>query len=223
MLLLDFQIKEALKKGEFKIKNYSANCIEPASYDMRIGPEALTTTSKEIINLKEKGFFVLRPGDFGVVSTYEIIEFPTNYVGRFGLKSKFARWGILAATGPQIDPGFRGRLFVGLINLSPKEISFSFKQKFLSIEFHKLEEHAIKSYTGPYQDQMKITEKEIEPLVHGGLAFSEVFKILEAVSSNVGELSADVKSLSQTVKWNIPIITCIVAFGIGIIAIITSL
>ena len=38
MALVDFEIEAAVKKGELGIENYNPDCIQPASYDLRIGP-----------------------------------------------------------------------------------------------------------------------------------------------------------------------------------------
>ncbi|MEW6203495.1 MAG: hypothetical protein AB1546_16085, partial [bacterium] len=71
MILTDKDIKEAVKKGEIKILNFDEKCLEPATYDMRIGHQGATTTSKGIINIAEKGTMIIEPGDQGVVITHE--------------------------------------------------------------------------------------------------------------------------------------------------------
>ena len=64
MILTDDQIREAVKKEELGIKNFSENCVEPASYDIRVGEFAYTSTTRSMINVAEKGLVVLEPGDF---------------------------------------------------------------------------------------------------------------------------------------------------------------
>lgn len=196
MILNDKQINEAVSKGEIKIGDFSEDCIQPASYDMRIGPLGYVSTNKEIINIKDKGLLILRRGDFGVVETLESIELPLNYVARFGIRSQFSRKGLFAATGPQIDPGYKGRLFISLINLSPTDIALTYKQKFCTIEIHKLSEPVSKAYDGPYQGQFELTYKEIDPLIQQGqMPFSEIFTILETLGRDVGKLSDRINNL----------------------------
>ena len=214
MILVDTQIKEAIDSGKIIMENFSENCIQPASYDMRIGEEGFTADSKEITNIKEKGLLLLKRGDFGVVSTYESVEFPSDYTARIGLRSYFSRRGLVATTGPQVDPGYRGKLFIGLINLSPSDIALTYRQEFCTLEFHKLEVPASSPYKGPYQDQLELTDKEIDPLIHqGGLSFPQLFTVLETLSRDVGMLANRVNLLI----WVLPAITALGLIFIGII------
>lgn len=214
MILVDTQIKAAIESGEIILENFSENSLQPASYDMRIGEEGFTSDSKVVTNIKEKGVLVLKRGDFGVVSTHEIIELPSDYTARIGLRSYFSRKGLVATTGPQIDPGYRGKLFIGLINLSPSDLALTYKQPFCTIELHKLEEPASNPYDGPYQDQLELTDKEIDPLIHHeGLSFPQLFTVLETLSRDVGRLADKVNLLI----WVLPAITALGLIFIGII------
>jgi len=72
---------------------------------------------------RSAGYLSLEPGDFAVVTVREEIALGPLHAGRFGLRSKYARKGLIATTGPQIDPGFHGRLILGFTNLTPKAIT----------------------------------------------------------------------------------------------------
>lgn len=147
----------------------------------------------------------------------EELRLGAQYVGRFGLRSKYARKGLIATTGPQIDPGYHGKLILGVTNLTPRPISLPYKDDFVSVEFHRLEEPSTKPYIGPYQDKMELGAEEIEAITENeGMALSEVITTLRSVSANVGILSDRVKLLT----WLIPVIF---AFGIAIIGIIVAL
>ena len=132
------------------ISPFDEKQIQPASYDLRVGNEAVTTSSEGIIDIEKAGYLKLKPGDFAVITAYEEIKLGPQYVGRFGLRSGFARRGLIATTGPQIDPGYHGRLIVGVTNLTPHDVTITHLDKFLSVEFHNLEKAALKPYDGPY-------------------------------------------------------------------------
>ena len=147
----------------------------------------------------------------------EEIKLNAQHTGRFGLRSKYARKGLLATTGPQVDPGYHGRLIIGLTNLSPTPVSLSFKDDFISLEFHRLEEPATNPYSGPYQDKLTLGAEEIETITEGtGMAISEVITTLRSVSSNVAILTGEVKTL----QWSIP---AIMGVGLALIGIIVAL
>src|SRR5438132_1270623 len=106
---------------------------------------------------------------------------------------------------------------IGLTNLSPKPISLSFGDDFLSVEFHRLQEASTKPYSGPYQDKLSLGPEEIEAITETeGMAMSEVLTTLRSLSVNVGSLASEVRIL----KIWIPII---VTVGITIIGIIVAL
>jgi len=159
---------------------------------------------------------IFEAGDFGIVGTHETIELSPKYAARIGLRSAYSRRGFVASTGPQIDPGFRGRLFIGLINLGPRPLPVAYLDPFCTLEFHELSEPVEKPYSGPYQDEITIPASQIEFLIaHEGLAFSQVLTTLSTLSANVAALSSDV----STLKWSIPIIT---GLGIAIIAVLVA-
>ena len=147
----------------------------------------------------------------------EELKLGPQYVGRFGLRSKYARKGLIATTGPQIDPGYHGKLILGITNLTPRPISLPYKDDFVSVEFHRLEEPSTKPYIGPYQDKMELEAEEIEAITENeGMALSEVITTLRSMSANVGILSDRVKLLT----WLVPVIF---AFGITIISLIVAI
>ncbi len=224
MILTDINIKEAVASGELKIEGFDPDNVQPASYDLTVGPEGFSTTARRIVNIQETGLLVLKAGDYGLVTTYELLELPTNYVARFGLRSQYLRKGLIAAVGPQIDPGYRGRLVLGLMNLSPSDIVLAYREQLCSVEFHKLREAAGKPYSGPYQDKLRLSSSDVEPLIRSeGMAFSEILTTLRSLSATVQQLTHDVSMLTHdvsTLKWWT---VSIVGAGIGIIAILVGL
>jgi len=217
MILNNQQIIETCQRGDILISPFNEDQAQAATYDFRIGKQGATTSTKRIVNIEEIGYFVLEPGDFGVVTIFEEIRMGNQYSGRIGLRSKYARKGLIATTGPQIDPGFHGRLIVGLTNLTPKRISLPYKDHLLSVEFHRLEHATNKPYAGPYQDKLELGAEEIESIVETeGMALSEVIKTLQSLSSNVASLTIEVKWM----KWIIPIV---ITIGIAVIGVIVGL
>jgi dCTP deaminase len=220
MILSHQQIKEYCKKGEIAIAPYEECQIQGASYDLRVGDQGGTTSGKKLVKINEAGFLTIKPGDFAIVITLEEIKLGAQYVGRFGLRSKFARKGLIATTGPQIDPGFHGRLIVGLTNLSPKPISISHKDDFLSVEIHRLEHPSEKPYDGPYQDKFELGPEEIEAITEReGMALSEVLTTLQSLSQNMGALTKDI----DTLKWVIGIGVAVVAIAMAVVGAIVVL
>ena len=212
MILTDRQIKEALSAGDIAISPFDEQQVQSASIDLRVGEEGATTKTKRRVNIREHGFLLLEPGDFGVISIFEELWLGPQHVGRIGLRSKYARKGLIATTGPQIDPGYHGRLTLGVTNLTPQSVSIPYKDDILTLEIHRLEEPAQRPYSGPYQDKLGLGPEDLEVIAEGdGMAFSEVLTTLRTLSSNVGHLT----SRMGTIQW-------VVGLGIGFIALMIT-
>lgn len=216
MILTDRQIADACSRGDILIEPFEDRQVQAASYDFRVGGQGATTSSKKLVNIKEQGYLLLNPGDFGVLTVFEEIKLGSQYAARFGLRSKYARKGLIATTGPQIDPGYHGRLIVGITNLTPKPVSLPFKDDFVSVEFHRLEEPASHPYDGPYQGKLTLGSEEIEMITENeSMALSEVLTTLRTLTSDVHSLSKEVKHLT----WLMP---TIIAIGIAVIGAIVA-
>ena len=214
MILTDKDIKETVRKAVIKIEPFDLACVQPASYDFRVGKEGLSATGQAKIDIEEKGLLLLEPGDFGVITSLETIEMPNDYTARIGIRSYYARQGLFAATGPQIDPGFRGRLFVTIMNLSPNPISLPYKEKFITVEFHRLNEPVTKPYSGEFQNRLKMNAQEIQNVIEKrGVNLAEIIKSMNGINKSIVQLTAFVSAL----KWIIPAI--VGGGGIAIIAI----
>ena len=217
MILTDSQIKATYRAGDIVIDPFDENQVQAASYDLRVGAQGATTSTKKLVNIKEQGYLLLNPGDFGILTVFEEIKLGPQYAGRFGLRSKYARKGLIATTGPQIDPGYRGRLIVGITNLTPRAVSLPYKDDFVSVEFHRLEEPSTSPYDGPYQGKLELGPEEIETITENeGMALSEVLTTLRSLTQDVHLLSGEVKSLSK-------IIPAIIGIGMAVIGVIVAL
>jgi len=224
MILTAQQIEEAHLARDIIIDPFEQDQVQASSYDLRVGAQGATTTAKKLVNIEQEGYLLLQPGDFAVVTVLEELTLGPQYAGPFGLRSKYARKGLIATTGPQVDPGFHGRLIVGLTNLTPTAVPLPFKDDFVTIEFHKLEHPTTKPYSGPYQDRLTLGPEEIEAITEGtGTALSEVLTTLATLNRSVSSLAdsvASVKGELATLRWMVPLI---VALGMAVIGVIVAL
>lgn len=216
-MLNDADIKRRVEDGTLNLTPFEVNSLQPASYDLRAGDFAFTSTTKQKVDLKQRGVVVIEPGEFIVVETLETVGLDSQTAGQLGLRSEYARKGLLMLSGPQIDPGFRGVLVVRLVNLAPTTVALPHKAPFLTAQFFRLSEPASKPYVGPRQDQAGITDRDIQELTQTeALTLGGVVKTLGALAADVRELKGSIGRLS----WSIPLL---VAFGIAVIAVIVAI
>jgi dCTP deaminase len=164
VILIDEEIKEAVKNNYIGISNFSEECLQPASYDLRVGEEGFITSAGGVIKIKDKGVLEIQPGDFALVITHEKLRLPPNILGRFGLRSVYARMGLLATVGPQVDPGFEGILVIGIVNFSSQVIRLPYLEPFCTLELHKLKKNVRNPYKGPYQGQEHLTKEHFSTI-----------------------------------------------------------
>ena len=217
-ILTDAKLKDAINKGEIQITPAPKN-LEPASIDLTVGDEAFITGGDKIIKLSEGKSLILPSGEMALVVTKEGLKLSSKIVGHFGLKSSFARKGLVLLAGLQIDPGFEGTLHVVLYNLSSEEISLAHGELFCSVEFHELSEGVETPYSGAYQGQKSISLQEIIDIRRRrGLALGEVNKNMQAVIQDIGTLAESVIKLkNRTDRYMMIFILILAALVIGVI------
>ena len=199
MVLSDRDIRSAQGKG-VTIDPFSDEFVQPASYDLRVGSQAACSSSKEVTDLTKKGFVEIKPGDFVIVITHESLKLDAQHVGRFGLTSTYARKGLIATVGAQIDPGFHGRLTVGLTNFSTKSLVLPHKDTFLTAEFHVLAQPVETPYSGPYQNRNELSPDDIKIVMEREyMSQTEMMRTLQALVTTV-------ESLKQSINWRLPLL-----------------
>ncbi|MDQ3563388.1 MAG: hypothetical protein M3436_04335 [Pseudomonadota bacterium] len=75
MILSAQQISEAYRSGGILIVPFDEAQVQAATYDLRVGSQGATTSTKKIVNIKDVGYLLIQPGDFGVVTVLEEIRF----------------------------------------------------------------------------------------------------------------------------------------------------
>lgn len=225
MLLANKKLKDALDAGDLIIDPKPKE-LKAASIDLTLGEEAFFASEESIRPLGPGKLLVLPAGEMAIVITREKLQLKPNIVGHIGLRSHFARKGLVLLAGPQIDPGFHGNLHLTLCNLSPTEVALSYGQEFCTVEFHILDIAAEKPYgvrtSDLYQEQAGITPEEIEDIKQRrGYALSEIFKGMQSMAKDVSGLKDSVdKYMRRSDKYFIIFISILAIFVATIIALV---
>ncbi len=197
-ILVDHETQEAVKSGVLKIDPFDDSCLEPATYDLRIGRKSIVTTASRVVDIPPTEPILLEPGAMAILETLEILHLPNRIVGRIGPKSSLQRRGIYLSAGPQIDPGFRGRLFVNLINLSPRPYPLRSEQRFLTIEFQYLHANPSRGYEGPYQDKTEISSEDFDLLLaYQSPTLADLHRGFTEPRENIKEISSVAREIPK--------------------------
>jgi dCTP deaminase len=199
-VLAKHQIIDLVKKGYLLIEPFEEELVEPATYDLRLGSKILasplgTATLGQVIHLSNSNpKYEIQSGQMVGVISQARLAFPLDICGRFGIKSSFARKGINAFGGLQLDPGFRGKLILSLLNVGPEPVSITDEEPLFSVEFNRLEEPAREEYLGPYQDQDDFPSDQVEYILS---ARTTSLAEIPALRRDISRLSVLIDELTE--------------------------
>jgi len=197
--LSDKDIGKALKEGRLKIQPFQDEFLQPASYDLRV--RRVLAPGRGILNPSEVTV-MLRTGEWAEVESLEWLELPTDAMATFGLRSSIARRGIIAFGGPQVDPGYRGRLYVGLFNPSSETLSISAEEPLLTIQFFSLSTPASRPYGGQYNNLPGFPEEDVIRMTRMNTpTLADVVQSVGILERTVTELTSSVKGLRIEMSW----------------------
>lgn len=200
-ILSDRQIKRMVESGKLGIDPYSPEQVQPASYDLRVaskilaspvGPEQL---GRVVVLTKERPACSILPGQMVGVLSHEKLDIPLELCARFGIRSYFARLGINAFGGLQLDPGFRGRLTMNLLNVGPEPVTLGLNELVFSVEFERLDEPAERPYSGEYQDQEDFPEGQYNFIIQAHTTSLAEIPTLRMEVSRLGNLLEEIEEI----------------------------
>ena len=225
MPLTDAEILGTIKANELNIQDMSDDCLEPASYDLRIGDPLLKGGEAVPISLSESGSVIIRAGEFFTFRTHEKLKLTNIISGHLGAKSYFVQRGLILLSGQHVDPGFEGFLLMGGYNASPRDVVVKYLDRICNIEFHRLAQPATKKLrefpelqSGELPRTIRDYFMGIEPLSVYKLSesMSRMAQNMSVMSQEVGDLSRDVRFLSK-LMWRL-VIPLILATFVAVVA-----
>lgn len=140
MILGHYEIKKLINDGNLVIKPLGEETIREGGLDLRTGND---------ISIKHNSF--------ALTVTKEWIELPVNLIGFCNLRSTYARQGLLIPP-TVVDPGFKGKLVIEIMNANDHDVKLSKDTSFLHLILAECK-NAI-PYKGRYQYQNEKTLKK---------------------------------------------------------------
>ncbi|MFM2390841.1 MAG: deaminase [Pseudomonadota bacterium] len=191
------KIMDLVEKGSLNIEPFDPSKAEPASYDMSLG--SVLRAGHGRVNITESSDFVLESNTWACIASREVLRLPNNVSARYGIPSSLARRGLIAFGGPQIDPGYRGKIFVSAYNPTLEPINLRFGQDFFTIIFEQVEGEC-EGYAGTYQDQTDFPVADVEMMMRmRSKNLSDVIDRVETLDGSVTNLAANMKTLNDSV------------------------
>lgn len=156
MQLSDRTIRRQIGLGRLEIEPRPADvAFQPATVDLSLG--ALRVPGGNGLP------YVLRPGQFLLGATLEVVRMPRDITAQVKGKSTWARRGLMVECAGFIDPGFRGNIVLEIKNLHETDpITLHYEDRICQIAFYLTDFPCSRVYGDPelrngYQDQKGVT------------------------------------------------------------------
>lgn len=178
-MLSDRGILHALDLGSIDISPFNMSQLQPATYDLLLGPvlkrmktghepidpDKNTAGEFETIESFASGqdFFLL-PGQFVLGSVLEYIKVGDRFAAKMEGKSSRGRVGLLAhVTAGFVDPGYEGNLTLEMCNIASRPVILRPGMRICQIAFWPLSSPALRPYGHPDLGSKYKGDTEPEP------------------------------------------------------------
>ena len=124
-MLSSTTITRLLDSGVLTIRPLTERAIQPASVEMHLHGDVIRDVGLPTEHRDDRttDTILLKPGEFALARTTELVGVPAHLVARVEGKSSWARRGLLVhITAGFIDPGFYGTITLELCNLAAKSL-----------------------------------------------------------------------------------------------------
>lgn len=197
------------EEGLLISKEYHENCVRQASYDLRLGREYYIVGHEAPEKLSDKSpYLSLAPGQFAILTCFEEIKMPRNYLAFIALRSTFKFQGLVNISGFHVDPTYEGTLLFAVQNVSSSDIRLKFQERTFTIFFAELKGNIEKSRGDEALTQYKGLR---------GIELQHV-QMLGGASVTIAKLQQDLDQLRRWVVIYGPIIVAaLIAFIVDLI------
>ena len=142
MTILTHQELFERKDDIFVSNTYDEIGFHPFSYELRLAEDDCLVNGVYHPPGKsgycENGVIEIPPGQLAFLSTKEVFKLAPDLLGRFGLKFKHVRRGLVPLLTTFIEPGSTGRLYFPVLNASSDAIELRAGEEILTVMFHSV-------------------------------------------------------------------------------------
>jgi len=181
-VLNDKEIERYCKEYQL-IKPYDKKKIKYASYDLRVGKEYILASEEKPRKLGENGVIEIPKYEVCYILTEEELNLQTDVCAFIFPRHGTVKKGILVYPQPPIDPGYKGKLYVLLHNLTTQKIRINQKDHLATIVFLKLSEKSAQPYGSDKENDKYMGAKSLGELglsrVTGFMSYTSALKELD--------------------------------------------
>lgn len=119
--------------------DFEKDCLQQASYDLRLGAEAYVVGSDlPVILDDDEPYLVLKPGQFAMLTTFEKVSVPADHIAFISVRMRYKNQGLVNISGFHVDPTFSGHLKFAVQNVGPADVYLRLREPTFTIFFAEL-------------------------------------------------------------------------------------
>lgn len=210
VLLKDEIIHYATEVQPPLIESFDKENLEPASYHLRLGSECRVGGKDRNLS-EENPKLEIDRHDMAVVSTYERVNIPRNFIARWNLRVKLVYEGLIWVGGPQVDPGYEGHLYCPLYNFSNRKVELVYKAPIFTIDFVK---------TTPFGKGCTIWERKTKP---DSLGAHDIHRLQSAPSEAFKKMGDTIQQMGERTERYQGIVFIVLAIVVAAVTVIASM
>ncbi len=216
-VLLSDAIKDYIDKiNLIEKETFSEDNLQAASYDLRLGAEYYLNGEYYWLTEDKPDLRIPAYSVVGI-TTYERLHLPYYIIGRWNMRVGLVYKGLLWAGGPQVDPGFEGRLMCPVYNLSTREVVLKYKEHIVTIDFVKTTPfNPCKSKPFKQTKPLERLSDRIRELLKSGPA--ETLKKVNTMSEKVKEIEKEVKDMNRHMSTIMGILIGVLGVIVAVLA-----
>lgn len=109
---------------------FDQEAIDCAAYTLSVGREIYISPDREMTDptrhtkrrLTDGEGFTIPPGQFGFLTTKEVVTVPEQALAFISIKARLKFGGLVNISGFHVDPGYHGELLFSVLNAGPKPL-----------------------------------------------------------------------------------------------------
>lgn len=159
---------------------FDDNSVKQSSYDLRLGEEFYVVGKRAPEKLSEKQPYIsLPPGQFAVLTCYEILHLPKEIMAFITLRNRFKMQGLVNVSGFHVDPTFKGRLVFAVQNIGPNDIRLRYKDPTFTIFFADVDGNTTSERAQPARSGIMLAD--VQQLGASSITLSKLKKDIDSL------------------------------------------
>lgn len=185
-------------------------------YDRKAKPKKIENMINELVGTQE---LVIPSREICIVITKEKVSIPKDIAARVSLMTDVILKGVVITEQPPIDPGYDGKIYILLHNLSNKDVHLKCEDPILTIEFYQLDKMSDKPYDGrlPGLAGLKQEDNKVGLSPYMTIFDSGLSELQDTLTKKTERFQNSIPNILMAITVVVGILTIVITIGITLL------